>query len=131
MYLNAKFQELLSWKVLQWHPVVQNVHWMFYCSTIKCSTECIKILGVYISYTKKNFWDIIKNICKVTKLWHIRQLSLKISKIVYLALLTLFPNNVTEELKKCTKLFLWGNKRTKIEHDTLCNDFNDGVYKFL
>ena len=25
---------------------------MFYCSTIKCSTEFIKILGVYISYTK-------------------------------------------------------------------------------
>ena len=34
--------------------------------------------------------------------------SLAISKIVYLALLTLIPNSVLEKLKEIEKTFLWG-----------------------
>ena len=53
--------------------------------------------------------------------------SLAISKIVYyLALLSLIPNSVLEELKQIQKTFLWGNKRAKIKHDTLCNNFAEG-----
>ena len=55
--------------------------------------------------------------------------SLAISKIVYLALLTLIPNSFLEELKQIQKTFLWGNKRAKIKHDTLCNNFNEGGLK--
>ena len=51
--------------------------------------------------------------------------SLAVSKIVYLALLTLTPNSFLEELKQIQKTFLWGNKRAKIKCDTLCNTFNE------
>ena len=55
--------------------------------------------------------------------------SLAISKIVYLALLTLIPNSFLEELEQIQKTFLWGNMRTKIKHDTLCNNFKEGGLK--
>ena len=55
----------------------------------------------------------MKDICKVIKLWRERQLqleenitkfkSLAISKLVYLALITLVSNNVIKELKKYKK----------------------------
>ena len=69
----------------------------------------------------------MKDICKVIKLWRERQLqleenitkfkSLAISKLVYLALITLVSNNVIKELKKYKKN-LWGNERSKINLDT-------------
>ena len=110
---------------------------------MKCldlTKECIKVLGVHISYNRKrqddkNFCDTVKNIY-VIKIWHMRQLSLEgkipifkslaIPKIVCLALLTLVPNSVIEEVKQIQKTFLWGNKRVQIKHDTLCNNFTEG-----
>ena len=55
--------------------------------------------------------------------------SLAISKIVYLALLTTIPNSVIEELKQIHKMFLWGNKKPKIKHDTSCNKYKDAGLK--
>ena len=55
--------------------------------------------------------------------------SLAISKIVYLALLTLIPNYILKELKQIQKNFLWGNKRAKIKHDTLCNNFTEDALR--
>ena len=52
--------------------------------------------------------------------------SLSISKIVYLALLTLIPNSVLEELKEIQKKILWRNKWATIKHDTLYNNFTEG-----
>ena len=72
------------------------------------------------------------------ELWRMRQLSqeektifksLAISKIVYLALLTLIPNSILKELKQIQKNFLWGNKRAKRKHDTLCNNFAEDVLR--
>ena len=103
---------------------------------MKCldlTKECIKVLGVHISYNRKlqgdkNFCDMVKNISNIIKLWRMRHLSLgSISKIVYLALL--IPNSVLEELKQIQKTFLWRNKRAKIKHDTLCNHFTEGGLK--
>ena len=106
--------------------------------------ECIKILGAHISYNRKlqhdkDFYDTLKNISNVIKLRHMRHLSLEgkitifkslaISKIVYLALLTLIPNSFLEELKQVQKIFIWGSKRAKIKHDTLGNNFNEGGLK--
>ena len=48
--------------------------------------------------------------------------SLAISKIVYLALLTIIPKNVTFELKEIQNKFLWSNKKSKIKHSTLCKN---------
>ena len=76
------------------------------------------------------------NIYNIIKLWHMRHLSLEgkitlfkslsISKIVYLALLTLIPNSVLEELKEIQKKILWRNKWATIKHDTLYNNFTEG-----
>ena len=55
----------------------------------------------------------VKNICNVIKLWRIRHLSLEgkitifkslvLSKIVYLALLTIVPKIIIEELNEIQK----------------------------
>ena len=95
---------------------------------MKCldlTKECIKVLGVHISDNRKlqddkNFCDTVKYISNVIKLWRMRHLSLEgritifksraISKIVYLALLTLIPNSFFEELKQIQKTFISGQK---------------------
>ena len=83
--------------------------------SVNLTKKSIKILGVHLSYNEKlqnelNFCTTIKNICNVIKLWRMRHLSLEgkitifkslaISKIVYLALLTIVPKNVNFELKE-------------------------------
>ena len=83
--------------------------------SLDLAKESIKILGVHISYNKKlqddtNFCTAVKNIFNVIKLWLMRHLSLEgktnifkslaISKIVYLALLTIGPKNIIEELNE-------------------------------
>ena len=56
--------------------------------------------------------------------------SLAISKIVYLALLTLVPNSVLEELKQIeNKTFLWGNKRAETKHYLLCYNYTEDGLK--
>ena len=97
---------------------------------------------MYIFHLKKklqddiNFGTAIENICNVIKLWRFRHLSLEgklttfkslaISKIVYLTLLTIVFKNITEELNEIQKRFLWSNKKFKIKHGTLCNDYKNG-----
>ena len=106
--------------------------------------ESIKILGVHISYNKKlqddiNFWMTVENIYNVIKLWHMSHLSLEgnitiskslaLSKTVYLALLTIVPKSTIEEPNEIQKKFLWSNKKCKIKHGTLCNDYKNGGLK--
>ena len=55
--------------------------------------------------------------------------SLALSKIVYLALLTIAPKSIIEELNEIQKKFLWSNKKCKIKHGTLCNDYKNGGSK--
>ena len=55
--------------------------------------------------------------------------SLVLSKIVYLALLTIVPKSIIEELNEIQKKFLWSNKKCKIKHGTLCNDYKNGGLK--
>ena len=103
--------------------------------SLDLTKESIKILGVHISYNKKlqddiNFCMAVKNICNVIKLWRMRHLSLEgkitifkslaLSKIVYMALLTIVPKSIMEELNEIQKKFLWSNKKCKIKHGTLC-----------
>ena len=84
-------------------------------------------MGVHISHKKKiqdesNFSKTIQNLCNFTKLWRIRNVTLKgemttlkslaFSKIVHLAIITYLilsvPNTVIEELKKIQKIFFVG-----------------------
>ena len=112
--------------------------------SVNLTKESIKILCVHLSYNEKlqnelNFCTTIKNICNLIKLWRMRHLSLEgritvfkslsISKIVYLAPLTIVPKNVIFELKEIQNKFLWSNKKSKIKHSTLCNDYKNGGLK--
>ena len=106
--------------------------------------ESIKILGVLISYNKNlqddiNFYMTVKNTCNVIKLWYMRHLSLEgkitifnslaLSKIVYLDLFTIVPKSIIEELNEIQKKFLRSNKKCKIKHGTLSNDYKNGGLK--
>ena len=55
--------------------------------------------------------------------------SLAISKIVHLALVTNIPVSTIDLLIKIQKEFLWGKKKPKIKHETLCNDYENGGKK--
>ena len=55
--------------------------------------------------------------------------SLVLSKIVYLALLTIAPKSIIEELNEIQKQFIRSNKKCKIKHGTLCNDYKNGGLK--
>ena len=48
---------------------------------------------------------------------------------MYLALLTIVPKNVIFELKEIQNKLLWSNKKSKIKHSTLSNDYKIGGLK--
>ena len=83
--------------------------------TVDLTKDAIKISGIYFSYkinlmNQKNYYKAITSSQGILKLWMMRNLStdrkivifktLAISKLVYLAFLTVFPNYVTEEVAK-------------------------------
>ena len=45
--------------------------------------------------------------------------TLAISKLVCLALVTVIPNHITEEVAKIQKSFTWDDSYPKIKHETL------------
>ena len=76
--------------------------------TVDLTKDSIKILGIYFSYNinlmnQKNYCKTITSIHGILKLWRMRNLSIEgkivvfktlaISKLVYLALLTVIPNH--------------------------------------
>ena len=82
---------------------------------IDLTTDTIKILGVHFSYNstlkvQNNFLDTVKSIQQALRFWNRRILSLEgkmvifktltISKIVYLAFLTVIPNSLIDELQR-------------------------------
>ena len=108
--------------------------------SLDLTKESINISGVHIFYNKKLQDDInlcmaVKNICNMFELWRMRHLllqgkiiifkSLLLSKIVYLALLTIGPKSIFDELNEIQKNFLWSNKKGKKTWyiGTFCNDY--------
>ena len=80
---------------------------------------------------KKNYCHAITNIHGILKLWGMKNLSIEgkidfktlaISKLVYLALLTVIPNHITEEVAKIQKPFTWDDSSPKSIHETLRMD---------
>ena len=89
--------------------------------TVDLTKDAIKILGIYFSYNinlmnQKNYCKAITSIHGILKLWRMRNLSIEgkivvfktlaISKLVYLALLTVIPNHITDEVVKIQKSFI-------------------------
>ena len=92
--------------------------------SLDLTKESIQIIGVHICYNTKlqddtNLCMTVKNICNVIKLWRMRHLSLEgkitifkslaLSKVVYLAVLTIVLKSIIEELNEIQKKFLWSN----------------------
>ena len=56
---------------------------------------------------------------------------LAISKLVYLTLLTVIPDHITDEVTKIQKSFIWHDSSPKIKHETLRMEFKAGGLKML
>ena len=90
---------------------------------------------------QKNYCKAITSIHDILKLWRMRNLSIEgkivvfktlvISKLVYLALLAVIPNHVTDEVVKIQKSFIWHDLSSKIKHETLRMKFKAGGLKML
>ena len=117
--------------------------------SVDLTRDAIKILGIYFSYNininninimnQKNYSQTITSIHDILKLWRMRNLStegkmvvfktLAISKLVYLPLLTVIPNHITDEVAKIQKSFIWHDSSPKIKHETLRMEFKAGGLK--
>ena len=84
--------------------------------------DAIRILDIYFSYNinltnQKNYCKAITSIHGILKLWRMRIVSIEgkivvfktlaISKLVYLALLTVILNHITDEIAKIQKSFTY------------------------
>ena len=87
---------------------------------------------------KKNYCHAITNIHGILKLWGMKNLSteskiegktLAISKLVYLALLTVIPNHIIDKVAQIQKSFIWHDSSPKIKHETLRMEFKAGALK--
>ena len=52
-----------------------------------------------------------------------------ISKIVYLTLIVTVPNSTLNKIQKIQKAFLWYSTKPKINHEILCNTYEEGSLK--
>ena len=104
------------------------------------------ILGCHHSYNKtlaidRNFLTLVDNMQAVPNLWANRGLSLGgkalvfktlgISKMQYLAQMTLIPKHTIQKLIDIQEKFLWKNGKPKIKHSTLTADYKDGGLKVV
>ena len=109
--------------------------------TVDLTCDSMKILGIHFSYNRdlaleKNFVNTVKKIEKLLGVWRQRSLTLEgkvvifktlaISKIVYVSYLSETPKFIIENLEKLQNEFIWGGKRAKINHNTMCNKFERG-----
>jgi len=111
---------------------------------VDLKNDIVKILGICFSYNEKlahekNFVNHIIKIQNILKVWKMRNLSLEgkvtvfkslaISKIVHLALVTTVPTSTIDLFKIIQKEFLWDDKKPKVKHETLCNEYENGGLK--
>ena len=111
---------------------------------VDLTSDTVKILGVHCSRNKKiqneeNFCKVILDIQNILRLWRVQSLTidgkitifeaLVLSKVVYLALLTVAPNHIIHELIKIQSTFIWKNTSAKIKHKTLILDHKQSSSK--
>ena len=112
--------------------------------SIDLTRDAIKILGIHFSYNinlmnQNNYCRAITNIQGILKLWRMRNLSIKgkiavfktlaISKLVYMALLTVIPNHITDKVAKIQRSFIWHDSPPKTKYETLRMEFKAGGLK--
>ena len=55
--------------------------------------------------------------------------TLTLSKFVFLTQVLLIPNEITTTIQRIQREFLWNYSNVKIDHETNCNDFQNGGLK--
>ena len=113
---------------------------------VDLTRESTLILCSHHSYHKtlaldRNFLTLVDNIQAVLNLWANRGLSLGgkvlvfktlgISKMQYLAQMTLIPKHTIQKLIDIQEKILWQNGKPKIKHPTLTADYKDGSLKVV
>ena len=88
---------------------------------------------------EQNFKKTIIDIEKVLRMWRRRNLTLEgkiiifktlaLSKFVFLAEVLPVPNEITITIHRIQKEFLWNSRNLKIQHETICNGFQNGGLK--
>ena len=111
---------------------------------VNVTRDAILILGIYFLLNinlmnQKYYCQAIINIHGILKLWWMNNLSIEgkivvfkrlaISKLVYLALFTVIPNDITDKVAKIHKFFIWHDSFPKIKHETLRMEFKAGGLK--
>ena len=111
---------------------------------IDLCNKAIKILGTYFSYNSRikeecDFHKIVANVQSALNLWRYRKLSLeklivvfkslRISKMVFQALIAPVSTHVIKVLEKIQISFLWNNSNPKIKHKTLSKRYENGGLK--
>ena len=112
--------------------------------SVDLTRHAIMILGMYFSYNvnlinQKNYFKAIKTMRNLSIEGKIVVFkTLAITKLIYLALLTVIPNHITEEVVKIQKSFIWHDSSPKIKHETLRTEFKarglksvDILFKFV
>ena len=109
--------------------------------SVGLTRAAMKILGIYFSYNmhlmnQKNYCQAITSIHGILKLWKMGSLSIKgktkvfkilaISKLVYMAVPTVIPNHIIDEVAKIQKCFILNDSSPKIKHETLRMEFKAG-----
>ena len=112
--------------------------------SVDLTRDAIKILGIYFSYNinltnQNNYCKANTSIHDILKLWTTRNLSIEgkivvfktlaVSKLVYLSLLTVIPNHITDKVARIQKSFIWDYSSPKIKHETLRMEFKAGGLK--
>ena len=88
---------------------------------------------------QKNYYDAVTSIYGILKLLRIRNLSIEgnivvfktlaITKLIYLALLAVITNPITDEVAKIQKSFIWHDTSPKIKYETRRMEFKAGGLK--
>ena len=108
--------------------------------SIDLTRDTIKILGIYfscnINLLNLSYCQAITNFHGILKLWRKRNISIEgkivvyktstTTKLVYLALLTVTPNHIADEVAQIQKSFIWHDSSPKIKHETLQMEFKAG-----
>ena len=107
--------------------------------SIDLTRDTIKILATYFScninlLNQKKYCQAITNFHGILKLSRnistegkiVVYKTLTTTKLVYLALLTVTPNHITDEVAQIQKSFIWHNSSPKINHETLQMKFKAG-----
>ena len=108
--------------------------------------DATKILAFYFSYiinltSKKNYSRAITNIHGILKPWKMKNCSIEgkivifkkltICRPIYLALLAVITNHITDKVAKIQKSFIWHDWSPKIKHETLRIEFKAGGLKIF